>query len=518
MGKEGALVAEIVVVGAGPAGLMAALGSARSGHRCTLLEAGPAVGGMAGSFEVAGQRVDYGSHRLHPATPEPFLELFRSLLGSDLQVRPRNGRIRLRGRWLGFPLRAGDMLRSLPPSFTLRAGLDTLAAPLRRRAGDGSASFESEIVRRFGPTVAREFYVPYSSKLYGVEACRLDRELARRRVSASGAGDVLRRVARAARPQGRTFLYPRRGYGQLSEALAEAAADAGAELRLRTPVVGLRAAADGVEVRSDRGVVQADLVLSTMPLPALALALGPPQSHQAADTPADGSSSDERGSPGLVVTPEAADALADGGSSDERGSPGLVVTPEAADALARCRSRAMVLAYLVVDRPRFTSFDAHYFPGPETVVSRLSEPKNYRDGDDPPDRTVLCAEIPCWPGEELWRCDDDRISQIVVEGLGRAGLAVPEPAAVEVRRLPSVYPVYESATKDARATVGAWIRDLARNGVVTLGRQGLGVLDNLHHVLAMGDAAANAVRADGVLDDLAWDRSLEGFAGHVVED
>ena len=470
VGKEAALMAEIVVVGAGPAGLMAALGSARSGHRCTLLEAGPAVGGMAGSFEVAGQRVDYGSHRLHPATPEPFLELFRSLLGSDLQVRPRNGRIRLRERWLGFPLRAGDMLRSLLPSFTLRAGLDTAAGPLRRRAADGSASFESEIVRRFGPTVAREFYVPYSSKLYGVEARRLDRELARRRVSASGAGDVLRRVARAARPQGRTFLYPRRGYGQLSEALARAAADAGVELRLRTRVAGLRAADGGVEVCSDSGVVQADLVLSTMPLPALAEALDPPPSQQTAD------------------------------------------------AISRCRSRAMVLAYLVVDRPRFTPFDAHYFPGPETVVSRLSEPKNYRDGDDPPDRTVLCAEIPCWPGDELWRCADDRIAQLVVEGLGRVGLAVPDPAAVEVRRLPSVYPVYESATMDARATVGAWIRDLSETAIVTLGRQGLGVLDNLHHVLAMGDAAANAVRADGILDGLAWDRSLEGFARHVVED
>ena len=110
-------MAEIVVIGAGPAGLMAALRGAQSGHRCTVVEAGETVGGMAGSFEVAGQRVDYGSHRLHPATPEPFLELFRSLLGPDLQVRPRHGRIRLHGRWIAFPLRAGDMVRNLPPSF-----------------------------------------------------------------------------------------------------------------------------------------------------------------------------------------------------------------------------------------------------------------------------------------------------------------------------------------------------------------------------------------------------------------
>ena len=463
-------MAEVVVVGAGPAGLMASLGLTSAGHRCTLLEASPSVGGMAGSFEVAGQRVDYGSHRLHPAIPPPFLELLRSLLGTDLQVRPRNGRIRLRERWLGFPLRAGDMLRNLPPSFSLRASFDAASAPLRRRTADLSASFASEVVRRFGPTVAGEFYVPYALKLYGVEAGQLDRELAWRRVSAAGAGDVLRRVVRAARQQGRVFLYPKRGYGQISETLAQASADAGAELRLRTRVIGLTAADDGIEVHSDKGVVQADLVLSTMPLPALAEALDPPP------------------------------------------------PPEIADALARCRSRAMVLAYIVVNRPRFTPFDAHYFPGPETLVSRLSEPKNYRDGDDPPEQTVLCAEIPCWPGGDLWCAADDDIAASVIEDIGKVGLTVPESAAVEIRRLPSVYPVYEKATMEARSTIGVWIGSLTRVGIVTLGRQGLAVPDNLHHVLSMGSAAADAVGSDGSLNFFSWQQSLQDFTGHVVED
>ena len=463
-------VAEIVVVGAGPAGLMAALRGVQAGHRCTLLEAGETVGGMAGSFEVAGQRVDYGSHRLHPATPERFLEMFRSLLGPDLQVRPRRGRIRLRGRWLAFPLRAGDMVRSLPPSFSARAALDTAASPMRRRRMIVSPSFEDEVTRRLGPAVAREFYVPYARKLYGVEASLLDRQLAVRRVSAAGAGDVLRRVVRAARPEGRRFLYPRAGYGQLSEALAGAAADAGVDLRMRTRVRGVAANGDGVSIRFDSGTIEADAVLSTMPAPALATVLEP-------------------GPPPAVL-----------------------------EALGRCRSRAVVLAYLVVERDRFTPFDAHYFPGPETRIARLSEPKNYRDGDDPPGRTVLCAEIPCWPGDDLWQCDDDSIGEMVAGDLARIGLDVPEPWRVEVRRLPSVYPVYETASMAARATVESWLRSLPSRRVVSLGRHGLGVLDNLHHMLAMGEAAAAAVSASGDIDAAAWSSSLDAFAEHVVED
>ena len=463
-------MAEMVVIGAGPAGLMAALHSAWSGHRCSVVEAAGAVGGMAGSFEVAGQRVDYGSHRLHPATPERFLGLFRSLLGSDLQVRPRRGRIRMHGRWIAFPLRAGDMVRRLPPSFAARVALESATALLRRRRIVAPASFQDEVARRLGPEVAREFYAPYARKLYGVDAESLAGELARRRVSASGTGDILKRIVKAARPQGRSFMYPRRGYGQLSEALADAAAGAGVDLRLSTRVCGIGATGDAVSVRLDRGTLEADTVLSTMPVSALAASLDPP--------------------------PPAA----------------------VGEALSRCRTRAVVLVYLVVEQDRFTPFDAHYFPGPETVVSRLSEPKNYRDGDDPCGRTVLCAEVPCWPGDQLWQSPEDSIGERVAEDMARAGLRIPELAGVEVRRLPAVYPVLETDAMSARATVDSWLRSLAPHRVVSLGRHGLGVLDNLHHVLAMGEAAALALGPDGTVDPLAWSGSLDGFASHVVED
>ena len=54
----------VVVLGAGPAGLGAALGLAERGVRVHVLEREARVGGNAGSFEIAGLRVDFG-HRRH---------------------------------------------------------------------------------------------------------------------------------------------------------------------------------------------------------------------------------------------------------------------------------------------------------------------------------------------------------------------------------------------------------------------------------------------------------------------
>ncbi len=82
-----------------------------------VLERASRVGGNAGSFVIDGIPVDFGSHRLHPVTPPAVMADIRALLGDDLLDRPRHGRIRLRGRWVHFPLKPVDLLTRLPPAF-----------------------------------------------------------------------------------------------------------------------------------------------------------------------------------------------------------------------------------------------------------------------------------------------------------------------------------------------------------------------------------------------------------------
>jgi protoporphyrinogen oxidase len=458
----------VVVLGGGPAGLAAGWWAARAGHEVVVLERAPAPGGMAASFDVGGIRVDQGSHRLHPSVdPAILAELVGA--GLELQVRPRNGRLRLADRWLAFPLRTGDLVRHLPPGFVARAALDAAVAPLRRPRADTFA----EVVRAgLGPTMGERFYFPYATKLFGAPPHELSGELARRRIGANSPGRLLGRVLRRGRTAERaTFLYPPTGFGAIPEVLARAATAAGADVRCGWTVDAVTARGAGWAVAAtgpDGGAVELDAtaVWSTLPVPALATLL---------DAPAD-----------------------------------------VAAAAGRLRARGMVLVYLVVERDRWTPFDAHYLPGPATPVSRVSEPKGYRDGADPEGRTVLCAELPASPGDEHWTADVATLARRVVGDLAAAGLPLVEPSAVVVRRLPAAYPVYDLGWDDALATVERWIEGQA--GVTAFGRHGLHAHDNTHHALASARALVDCLRPDGTVDPVRWRTARATFATHVVED
>ncbi len=478
--------APVVVLGGGPAGLAAAWQAAKKGHHVTLLERAPRVGGMAGSFEVGGVRVDHGSHRLHPATPPHLLADLRELLRGDLQTRPRNGRLRVAGTWVGFPLRAGELLRALPPSMLARVAAEAVTAPARR--SNGASSFAASLTKGLGPTLYGQLYAPYAEKLWGLPGERISADQAAKRVTADTPWKVAARLLRVDRRgtstgQGRVFYYPRRGFGQIVEALADAAAAAGVDIRLGSEVTDVVHDRDGVRVRTnvvhdrdgvrvrtkDGEAIEAARAFSTLPMPLLA----------------------------RVCTPGPSDAVL--------------------ASAAQLRFRAMALVYVVHEGGRWTPYDAHYLPGPETAVTRISEPANYRDSaDDPPDRSVLCAEIPCAVGDEVWTADDDALAAMVDDALVATGLPPVRRSAVFVRRLPHVYPVYENGYAEHLAGLDAWAGSLGT--VTTFGRLGLFAHDNTHHAMAMAYDAVTALRPDGSLDEPEWSAARERFASHVVED
>lgn len=459
---------DLVVIGAGPAGLAAAWRAARRGMKVTLLERADHVGGLAASFDVAGIRVDQGSHRLDRRTPEPLLADLRLLLGDDLQLRRRTSRIRVDDRWLTLPLRADEVARRLPASFLARVARDTATAPFRRAH---EHTYADVMRTRFGPALYDAVYGPLAEKMWGVPGERISADQMRRGGKPTGAVRLAARaVARVAgrrdtsTPAAGGYYYPRHGFGQLADALAQAAVDAGVDIRCEAEVDRVRAFEDEVEVTTQDGdVVTGGLVFSTLPLPVLARISRP--------------------APSLTSI----------------------------ESSARLRYRAMLLVYVVHEGGRWSEYDSHDIPDPRTPISRISEPLNYRDNPgDPTDRSVLCAEIPCSMTDDVWGLDDESLADLVDESLGLTGLPGVNRVHVESRRLGQVYPIYRAGYEDDLSDVDTWARTIRR--VVTLGRQGLFVLDNIHQALLMAYDAVDAIRDDGRFDRYAWTVARERFA------
>jgi len=472
----------VVILGGGPAGAGAAYRLRRLGRaRVTLIEQRDVVGGNAGSFEAGGQRLDYGSHRLHPACDPEILADIRAFLGEELLDRPRHGRIQLRGRWIHFPLQPRDLLLRLDPGFALGTLRDMAARALPARAGARPDTFASVLLANLGPMICREFYFPYARKIWGHDPEELSAIQARRRVSAGSFGKLVRKVfsqVPGLRPPGAgRFYYPRRGFGQITEAYADAARALGAELLLGWRVTGVERTGTGTPARwavtAERAGAQrtlaADYLWSTVPITLLARMMRSP-----------------------------------------------APPPEVLDAAGRIDYRAMLLVYLELDVDRFTEFDAHYFPAADIAITRLSEPKNYSAATEPRGRTTLCAELPCSPEDEHWNMDDDALGRLVARDLERAGIPLPRPpVAVHVRRLRHAYPIYRSGYEEPFRALDRWVESLP--GLLTFGRQGLFAHDNTHHALAMAYRAADCL-VDGRWDADAWSGHRRAFVTHVVED
>jgi protoporphyrinogen oxidase len=470
----------VVILGAGPAGLGAAFQLARRGQaQVTVLEKNSAVGGNAGSFELAGLRIDYGSHRLHPACDPAVLSDIRQMLNGDLLDMPRHGRIRLRGRWIHFPLRPLDLALKLPPSFAFGVVIDYIAKVLPHKSNGASAgTFSSILESGLGRTICRDFYFPYARKLWGLAPEELSSMQARRRVSAGSLAKMARKVLASVpgfKPSGSgRFYYPRHGYGQICEAYYKTACQAGADFHLNASVQSVEIKSNGLttvcyEQDGQSRSVTANYVWSTIPITMLASCVkpGPPSEYLQAAQSID--------------------------------------------------YRAMILIYLALEQDQFTEYDAHYFPEAHIPISRLSEPKNYSGSKEPRNRTVLCAELPCSPGDPEWRMSDEQLGKLMCDALAAAGIPVRTLILqVATRRLRQAYPIYEQGYESHFDRLDRWFSQI--DGLLTFGRQGLFAHDNTHHALYMAYSAAECLDAEGGFDYERWREYRRIFETHVVED
>jgi protoporphyrinogen oxidase len=437
------LADEVVVIGAGPAGLTAAYQLSKAGRRCTVLEADSVVGGISRTVERDGWRFDIGGHRFFTKVG-PVERLWHEILpDEEFMLRPRKSRIYYKGKFYDYPLKPLNALRNLG---VIEAFLCVASYVWARiHPPKDQHMYEGWLASRFGWRLYRHFFKTYTEKVWAHPPAEMPADWAAQRVKNLS---LLTAIVNAVLPRRNQkditslieeFQYPRLGPGMMWERCQDLVEAAGTKVLMDTRVSAIRhrdgrAVAVVAETDGARTDYPASAVISSMPMSQLVEVMDPPAPEK--------------------VRRAAADLY----------------------------YRDFLTVALVVPAESVPWDDNWiYIHDTEVKTMRIQNfgswsPYLVKDG-----RNVLGLEYTVDEGDRDWNAADEVLIERGKQELGRLGLVRPE--QVEggyVVRMPKAYPYYDVDYKENVQTIRDWLDSNACN-VYPVGRNGMHRYNNQDH-------------------------------------
>ena len=439
---SGAGSPEVVIIGAGPAGLTAAYQLTKRGTSSTVLESDRVVGGISRTAERDGWRFDIGGHRFFTKVPEVEALWHEILPDEDFLLRPRMSRIFYRGKYYDYPLKPLNALWNLGFLEALRCMISYAWA--RVRPPKDQRFLEGWISARFGKRLYHHFFKSYNEKVWGRPAAEISADWAAQRIKNL---TILNAITTALKPSRKQtditslieeFQYPKFGPGMMWERARDLVEAAGTKVVMESPVTtvhheGGRAVSVTTASNGAATTYHCDHLISSMPLSLLLKSMDPP-------------------------VPAEVRAAADG-----------------------LEFRDFLTVALVV--PERYSFPDNwiYVHDPKVLVGRIQNfgswsPYLIKEG-----RTCLGMEYFVFEGDDTWTTPDDELVELGKAELTQLGLV--DAGNVEagyVVRMPKAYPVYDENYKRNVDTMRAWIAEHTPN-VHPVGRNGMHKYNNQDH-------------------------------------
>jgi len=459
-----------VVLGAGLSGLTTAreLSRAKPGE-VLVLEREDQPGGLCRTITRQGARYDLGSHRIHPSIPDNIARYLCDLSRTKWLINPRDGKLRLRRQYIGYPINSLGFLKGLGLLESAACALSLSWARLKSTLSPASANlcwnYETYLKRYAGARAYRLFYEPYARKVWGCEPSQITTEAVKKRISMTCPLEILRAIFRGG-GNGHKYYYPPNGIGSLADALSSEVCDSGSTLVMRVADIRIQVEGSARWITysdgTSRHTVSFDKLVTTIPL-------------------------------------DDATALLDQGNALQSIRQAM-------------RWGGLRVAYVHVRQQPLITGETSYFPELEYIFGRVSIPRRFSPAMQPDDTfTSFVCEIPCTEHDAVWQLSPGELGDRCLADLVKAGLLTcPQnlPGRDFVVNLPKVYPLYDLTWSD---TVKRQLEYLNAQYpfVYASGRAGLFLHCNLDHSVRIGLEAARAV-LDGV-SSRDWHRHTNAF-------
>jgi protoporphyrinogen oxidase len=445
-----------VVMGAGPGGLATAYWLAKHGVPVTVLERAPVVGGLARTVERDGFKFDIGGHRWFSKVDE-VNDFYNEVVGDESIWVRRISRIYFDGKYIDYPLSVGNALAAIGPRLAAQAMADYARARVQQRLRPRPIrSMEDAYVDQYGQTLYSLFFERYSEKVWGLPCAQMSGDWVSQRTKGmsllTAVKDAIIPSKGAVQSLIDSFMYPRYGYGRLSERMADGVRATGNAVRLGTGVTEIRRQGNritGVVVASDTGreeIIEGAQFVSSIPLTLLCQIMEP------------------------------------------------AAPPEVIAAARALTFRNVITVNLMLDRERMTDDTWLYVHDRDILFGRLHEPKNW-SVDMVPDqsKTSVVAEYFCSYGDEIWNMSDEALVEQTARHLSDDLHFVSRREVIDgfVVRSPRAYPSY---TLGYEAPLGLLKRFVdSFENLQIIGRYGTFRYNNADHSVETGLLAAKNI-------------------------
>ena len=452
------MASDTLILGAGPAGMAAAMELTRAGKSVTVIEKADQVGGLAKTLVYeqpdGTYRTDIGPHRFFSKNKYLY-DFIEDLLHEEWRQVPRLTRFCVDGKFYLYPIRIRNVLSQIGPWKAFRMIFDYAWEKLRGFvAPRPQRSFEDYVLSTFGRTLAEFNMIGYTEKIWGLQCREISINWATQRIGGLSVVAALKKALFPKKTSGPktlvdSFYYPSFGTGCIYEAIRKRIEEAGHPVMTGAEPTTIRWSGkrvEAVDVRTRDGTKAFSLsaVISSVPVPVVMKLFDPAP-------PAD-----------------------------------------VMDAASHLRFRSQVYLFLTVNKEQLMPDNWIYFPDKNIPFGRISEMKNFSKEMSPPGKTSLMIEYFCFEGDRIWTMEKEKLMEETLPHLERFGfLKKEEITGSHHFRLAHVYPLYDLEYDRHAATVMRWLDSF--ENFFAIGRPGRFRYTNQDHSLEMGILAAQSV-------------------------